>query len=58
MNLHMILVVGFVFSVTGCTEKEQVMSEKEDEAPEISTVDVDDAVGNSRLCNESSLKDM
>ena len=33
MNLHMILVVGFVLSVMGCAEKEQVMSEPVDEAP-------------------------
>jgi hypothetical protein len=33
MRLHMILVVGFVLSVTGCAEKEQVTSEPVDEAP-------------------------
>lgn len=33
MNLHMILVIGFVLSVMGCAEKEQVMSEPVDEAP-------------------------
>ena len=33
MNLHMILVVGLVLSVTGCAEKEQVISESVDKAP-------------------------
>ena len=33
MNLHVILVAGLVLCVTGCAEKEQVMSEPGDEAP-------------------------
>jgi soluble cytochrome b562 len=32
MKLHMILAVGFILSVTGCAEKEQVTSEPVDEA--------------------------
>jgi hypothetical protein len=33
MKLHMILVVGFVLSATGCGEKERVVFEPVDEAP-------------------------
>ncbi len=33
MKLHMILLIGFVLSVMGCAEKEQVVPEPVDEAP-------------------------
>ena len=33
MNLHMIMVLGFVLVAAGCTEKEQPVSEPADEAP-------------------------
>jgi len=32
MKLHMILVIGFVFGMTGCGEKDQAVSEPMDEA--------------------------
>jgi len=58
MNLHMILVVGFVLSVTGCAEKEQVMSEPVDEAPKTAPEAVAPTAGNETWRNDSFLKHM
>ena len=53
MKLHMILVIGFVLTATGCAEKEQVLPEPVDEA----TVTAPDAVaitaGNEIWRNDS-----
>ncbi len=58
MNLHMILVVGFFLSVTGCGEKEQVISEPVDEAPMTAPEAVAPATGNESWQNDSFLKHM
>jgi soluble cytochrome b562 len=53
MNLHMILVIAFVLSVTGCAEKEQVMSEPGDEAPMTAPEDVAPTAENEIWRNDS-----
>ena len=58
MNLHMILVVGFVLSVTGCAEKEQVMAEPVDEAPMTAPDAVVPAAVDENWRNDSILKHM
>lgn len=58
MHLRMILFVGFVLSVTGCAEKEQVMSEPVDEAPMAAPEAVAPATGNESWRNDSFLKHM
>jgi len=58
MNLHMILVVGFVLSVTGCAEKEQLMSEPVDEAPMNAPEAVAPTPGIESWRNESFQKHM
>jgi hypothetical protein len=58
MNLHMILVVGFVLSVTGCAEKEQVMSEPVDEAPMTAPEAVVPTTVDENWRNDSFLKHM
>ncbi|MCP4300056.1 MAG: hypothetical protein GY783_05695 [Gammaproteobacteria bacterium] len=58
MNLHMILVVGFVLSVTGCAEKEQVLSEPVDETPMTTPEAVAPTAGNEVWRNDSFLKHM
>jgi len=58
MNLHVILVVGFVLSVTGCTEKEQVLSEPVDETPLTAPEAVAPTAGNEVWQSDSFLKHM
>jgi len=58
MNLHMILVVWFILSMTGCTEKEQVTSEPVDEAPMTAHEAVAPATRNESWRNDSFLKHM
>ena len=58
MNLHMILVVGFVLSVTGCAEKEQAVSEPVNEAPTTAREAVAPAARNEIWQNDSFLKHM
>jgi len=56
MKLHMILFVGVVLCVTGCTEKEQVSSEPVDEAPVNEAVAI--TAGNDIWRDESFVKHM
>lgn len=58
MNLHMIMVVGFVLSVTGCAEKEQALSEQVDEAQMTTAAAVAPAAGNEVWRDDSFLKHM
>jgi hypothetical protein len=58
MNLHMILVIGFVLSVTGCAEKEQVLSEPVDEAPLSAPEAFAPTAGNEVGPSDSLLKHM
>lgn len=53
MNLRKCLIIGFVFGVTACAEKEQVVSEPLDEAPMASPESVMPAVANEVWQNES-----
>jgi len=58
MNLHMIMVVGFILSVAGCAEKEQVLSEPADEAPMTTPDAVAPTAGNEVWRDDSFLKHM
>jgi hypothetical protein len=58
MNMHIILVVGFVLSVTGCAEKEQVNSDPVEEAPVTAPEAVASTAGNESWRNDSFLKHM
>lgn len=58
MNLHKILVVGFVLSVAGCAEKQQVTSEPVDEAPKPTPEAVAPTTGNESWRNSSFLEHM
>lgn len=58
MNLHQLLVVGLILSVTACAEKEQVNSEPMDEAPMTAPEAVDPAAGNASWQNDSFLEHM
>jgi hypothetical protein len=58
MKLHMLLVVGFVLGVTGCAEKEQVISEPVDEAPMTASEAVAPAAVFESLRNDEFLKHM
>jgi len=58
MNLHMILVVGLVLSVTGCAEKKRVVSELVDEAPMTTREAVAPTAGREIWQTDSFLKHM
>ena len=58
MNKYLILIVGFVFCVTGCAEKEQAVSEPVDEAPMTAPDAVASTAGNDIWQNGSFVTHM